>query len=217
VPDEIREETSLIESRGWVARVRPPSQSWNGRVILLIHGWTGDENSMWFFARGLPVDSWLVSPRAPLVCPAGGFAWGIGTKTIRPDLQQFSRQSDELIKRLPGWVPDFTPQTRLDVIGFSQGAAMTYTLCMNTSLYKVAPLAGYLPSGFIEKSTGRDFSSLRMFIAHNVDDEMLPIEESQKARDLFQSLGSDVQYMEGKGGHKMNTSALKAFNVFMRD
>lgn len=217
MPTGILEETNLIESNGWVARVRPPSRPWNGRVILLLHGWTGDENSMWFFARGLPAQSWVVSPRGPLNCPDGGFAWGIATKGTRPELQQFSRQSDELIKRLPEWVPEYTPQTRLDMIGFSQGAAMTYTMCLTVSPVKVAPLAGYLPSGFVEKSTGRDFSGLRLFISHNVDDDMLPVEESKKASALFISQGADVQFNEGKGGHKMSAPAVHELNAFMRD
>jgi phospholipase/carboxylesterase len=173
---------------------------------------------MWFFARGLPEHSWMVSPRAPLVCPAGGFAWGIAGIGKRPDIKNFSIQADELLMRLSGWVPEYVSgTTRLDVIGFSQGAAMAYTLCLKTSPVKTAPLAGYLPSGFSDQSTGREYSGLQMFIAHNVDDEMLPVEESRNARDFFSSRGADVQYCENTGGHKMSTPCLKALNVFMSD
>jgi predicted esterase len=217
VPTEIPEESTLRESGGWIARVRPPSQPWTGRVILLLHGWTGDENSMSFFTRSLPTNCWLVSPRGPLISPAGGYAWGIASKGERPDINKFIAHSDGLMERLPIWVPDFTPGTRLDLIGFSQGAAMAYTLCLSGAPVKVAPLAGYLPSGFREKSANRDFSGLQLYISHNTDDGMLPIEESLKARDLFTSQGADVKFSEGKGGHKMNATAMRELNAFMRD
>lgn len=94
---------------------------------------------------------------------------------------------------------------------------MTYTLCLNASPVKAAPLAGYLPSGFIEKSAGRNFSGLKLFISHNVDDEMLSVEESRKAQNLFVSQGADVQFSEGKGGHKMSAPGMHELSAFMRD
>jgi hypothetical protein len=45
-------DTELINFNGWTMRVRP-SQSSNPRLLVMIHGWTGDENSMWVFTRGL--------------------------------------------------------------------------------------------------------------------------------------------------------------------
>src|SRR5512143_3327901 len=42
---------------------------------LMLHGWTGDENSMWVFASRLPENCWLVAPRAPYLSPLGGFSW----------------------------------------------------------------------------------------------------------------------------------------------
>jgi predicted esterase len=217
VPTGIPEESILQEAQGWLARVRPPELPWNGRVILLIHGWTGDENSMWFFARKLPVHSWIVSPRGPLDCPDGGYAWGIATKGERPDVQKFIAQADELMNRIPDWVPDFSPDTRLDIIGFSQGAAMTYSMCLRANPIKVAPLAGYLPVGYLDSSLNRDFSGLKMFISHNDDDNMVPIDESRKAGDLFTSRGATVQFSEGTGGHKLSAIGLRDLNAFMRD
>jgi len=217
VPTGIPEEATLQESQGWFARVRPPTLPWDGRVILLIHGWTGDENSMSFFAHKMPVHSWIVSPRGPLDCPAGGYAWGIATKGERPDVNKFVTQANDIVERIHGWVPDYTHGTRLDVIGFSQGAAMAYTICLNTSPVKIAPLAGYLPIGYVDLCVDREFSGLQLFIAHNVDDEMLPIEESIKARDLFISRGATVQFSQSTGGHKLSAASLRELTAFMRD
>ena len=217
VQTEILEQTRLVENHGWIARVRPPTHPWNGRIILLLHGWTGNENSMWFFSGKLPVHSWMVAPRGPLTCPDGGYAWGIAVKGQRPDTNQFLLQADRLIKQLPHWVPEFTPQSRLDIIGFSQGAAMTYTMCLKASPVKIAPLAGYLPGGFEELSASVDFSGLQVYISHNSDDEMVPVEESQRACDLFQSKGASVVFSRNTGGHKLRAKNLQEMNEFFRD
>jgi len=217
VPKGILEETYLKESDGWIARVRAPLSTNTNRVILLLHGWTGDENSMWFFSRGLPEDTWIVSPRAPLVCPAGGYAWGIATIGQRPDIEKFHSQAIKLIDRLSGWVPGYSPENRLDIIGFSQGAAMAYTLCLTSTPVKVAPLAGYMPSGFIDFASKIDFSLIKFFISHNSDDTMLPVEESRNARDYFIRRGAVVNYCENTGGHKMSSACVKKMDLFFRD
>lgn len=214
---KILDETSLVEAHGWIARVRPPTQPWNNRVVLLLHGWTGDENIMWIFARKLPANCWMLAPRGPLNSPDGGYAWGIPEDGKRPDISRFLANADGLMQRMPDWVPDFSSVTRLDIIGFSQGAAMTYAMCLNASPVKVAPLAGYLPLGMSDLIKDRDFSGLNMYISHNIDDDIVPVDESRKAVDLFSSRGAIVKYDEKTGGHKLSAAGFNGLNNFLKD
>lgn len=214
---KILEETKVIEKDGWITRVRPPTGQWNNRIILMLHGWTGDENIMWIFARRLPQNSWLISPRAPLVCPEGGYAWAIPVDGHRPEVTQFSKHSRELLKVLPNWVPGYTQKTRLDVMGFSQGAAMTYSMCLDIKPTKIAPLAGYLPPGFEQIMQNRDLTGLRAFIAHNTDDSVVSVEESKNAARLFSEHGAEVEYCDGTGGHKLNSSCFHGLDEFLKD
>ena len=69
-----RPDTQLIEFEDWVLRIRPTTHK-PARLLLLLHGFTGDENSMWVFASRLPQNSWLAAPRAPYPSPLGGFSW----------------------------------------------------------------------------------------------------------------------------------------------
>ena len=66
--------TELISFDDWTLRVRV-SQSEHPRLLVLIHGWTGDENSMWIFTRGLSPDYWMMAPRAPHPAEPSGFSW----------------------------------------------------------------------------------------------------------------------------------------------
>jgi hypothetical protein len=42
--------TELCELEGWTYRVRLPAGGAAPRVMLLLHGWLGNEDVMWVFA-----------------------------------------------------------------------------------------------------------------------------------------------------------------------
>ncbi len=217
MPIEILERTSLVESNGWVARVHPPKGDWNGRIILLLHGWTGNEQTMWIFARKFSPGTWIIAPRGPHNLPEGGYAWAVSQKGRYPDISPFLDSADQLLERLPVWIPEFKPGTRLDLVGFSQGAAMCYSLCLKTSPTKIAPLAGYLPEGFIARIEDRSLSHLKAFIAHNTDDDLVSIEESRKAAAFLIGRGAAVEFCEANGGHKVSLPCFNRYDAFMID
>ncbi len=66
--------THQMTYNGWTMRVRHAAQE-PARFLLLLHGWTGDENSMWIFARNFPADMWIAAPRALYPAEGGGYSW----------------------------------------------------------------------------------------------------------------------------------------------
>lgn len=218
MPIEILERTYLLEAKGWIARVLPPRENWSGRLVLLLHGWTGDEKTMWIFARKLPADCWVIAPRGPHNLVEGGYAWAVPQDGQHPNITPFLESADQLLERMPLWIPEYyQTDTRLDIVGFSQGAAMTYALSLKTSPVKIAPLAGYLPGGFSSLAENCSFSNLSVFIAHNTDDNMVSIDESRKAADFFIQKGVIVQFCESAGGHKVSLPCFHRYDAFLRD
>src|SRR5512143_3028448 len=71
---QIAPDTQLIEFEDWVLRIRPTTHK-PAHLMLLLHGFTGDENSMWVFARDLPRQYWMIAPRAPHFTEPSGFSW----------------------------------------------------------------------------------------------------------------------------------------------
>ena len=59
----VQSETELLSFHDWTLRMRAASEG-PARLLLLVHGWTGDENSMWVFVRNFPARYWIVAPRA---------------------------------------------------------------------------------------------------------------------------------------------------------
>jgi len=68
-------ETRTIMIDDWVLRIRESEGDGPHPVTLLLHGWTGDENFMWIFARKLPENYLLIAPRTLHPTPIGGYSW----------------------------------------------------------------------------------------------------------------------------------------------
>lgn len=61
--------------RELVMKIQIPEGEGPHPVLLLLHGWTGDENVMWIFASRLPGNYLMISPRGLYKSPLGGYAW----------------------------------------------------------------------------------------------------------------------------------------------
>ncbi len=51
--------TDILQIGNWVVRYKATASSQNANVLVMLHGWTGDENAMWVFARNLPDNFWI--------------------------------------------------------------------------------------------------------------------------------------------------------------
>ncbi|MDD2921024.1 MAG: hypothetical protein PHQ36_01960 [Anaerolineales bacterium] len=178
--------TQLITYGDWTLRVRA-SNSPNPRLLLLLHGWTGDENSMWIFTRALSPDYWMVAPRAPHLADPSGFSW-------RPnDPDSFGRPSAEKLtpaaEALMRFVDDYSASVKInsaqfDVMGFSQGAAMTNIVGMRfpQRVRKMGVLAGFVPSGMEGVIREKPLIGKNVFVAHGTQDQLIPIDRARVHR-----------------------------------
>ena len=213
-------DTKLITFKGWTLRIRESAHP-SPRLMLLIHGLTGDENSMWVFARNLSSQYWMVAPRAPYAVPLeqGGYSW-------RPpqfeNLDQFSleqlRASAEALIRL---VEEYSASVRVqanvfDVMGFSQGAAMCSVLAFlyPERIRKVGILAGFVPGGLDELVTQRPLEGKPFFVAHGTKDERVSIERARVSIEVLERAGARVTYCEDEVGHKVSVTCLRALKDF---
>lgn len=213
--------TELITFGEWTLRVRA-SDAPNPRLLFMLHGWTGDENSMWVFARALSPDYWIVAPRAPHNADPSGFSW-------RPnDPNTFGRPSAEKLKpaaaALMRLVDEYAAAVKvnaaqIDVAGFSQGAAMVNMLGMlyPQRIRKMAALAGFVPAGLEEVIKDRPLSGKNIFVAHGTQDEMIPIDRARASIALLEQAGAQVTYCEDDVAHRVSANCKRALEVYLRD
>lgn len=210
-------ETQLITFENWILRIRPPKEGPGKRILLMLHGWQGDENSMWVFAHKFPADYWIVAPRAPHLAPQGGYSWsmpGAGWPSV--DLLRASAVA--LIDLLDTWPrANGVDGSRVDVIGFSQGAAMSFALAMlyPNRVNKLGILAGFAPNETEQVLKPGRLTGINAFVAHGTKDERIPLTEAQRSVQLLQMAGAQVIYSESNIGHKLGVDSLRMLETYL--
>ena len=227
----IAADTGLITFQGWTLRVRPAScaalrpkgvSKGIPRLLLLIHGFTGDENSMWVFARDLPSDYWIIAPRAPHASEPGGYSWRPpqGGAFGRPSLEMLRPSAEALVRLVDEYSPSVgVDAAQFDVLGFSQGAAMSNVLAMlhPQRIRKAGILAGFVPSGLEEIASKRPLEGKPFFVAHGTQDELVTIDRARASIALLEQAGAQVTYCEDEVGHRVSADCLRALKEFLAD
>lgn len=217
--------TELIEFNGWTLRVRKP-QTMHPRLLVMLHGWTGDENSMWVFARGLPSDYWIIAPRAPHPADPSGYSWRPPQPQMfgRPSLETLHPAADGLMQLIDEYSASVTHRGQVDarqfdLMGFSQGAAMTNVMGMlyPERVRKMGVLAGFVPSGLEEMIAKRPLAGKEVFVAHGTLDQMIPIDRARASIGLLEQAGAQVVYCEDEVGHKLSANCLRALETYLKD
>jgi phospholipase/carboxylesterase len=217
----IPNDTELITFQNWTLRVRAAT-TLPARLLLLLHGWTGNEDSMWVFVRNFSSAHWIAAPRAIYAAEPSGYSW----RTRRTHLSETGGgpSLDDLrpaVSLLIDLVDDYSAQNRIDasqfdVMGFSQGAALTnaLTLLHPERVRRAGILSGFVPIGsesLIEKSSlnGKPF-----FVAHGTLDEQVKVEYARQSVEMLERAGARVTYCEDEIGHKLSAQGLRALEKF---
>jgi phospholipase/carboxylesterase len=104
----------------------------------------------------------------------------------------------------------------LFLMGFSQGAAMSYILSLRGHIKPkgVIAMSGFFPRP-IESWTEIN-TSATFLITHGTRDEILPATESIIAHNFLLSKGISSEYYEYNGRHKMTPPLLEHINNWIR-
>jgi phospholipase/carboxylesterase len=190
-------------------------------ILLLIHGYTGDENSMWIFRREAPANALIVSPRAPYPSSLGGYSWVDEKKPLIS--QQIFSQYVEAATTLKTTLDQYFSQNDIQnppiaIVGFSQGAAMAYTLSILYPQWvkKVAALAGFIPEGCDAYITPGLMDNIEYFIAHGENDQTVTIEKAVAAYTYLNTAGAKIKYCTDQSEHKLGASCFRGLGAFLK-
>jgi len=231
--------TELVQSQaGLTYRLRRGQP--RGGLIVMLHGLSGDENVMWIFDQALPQSAAVIAPRAPYVSGLGGTSWT--RAAVRDQLDQVDFQ--DAIAHVARFMHEVTAVYRVDprrviVMGFSQGAALSYAFSLEqpAMLCGVIALAGFWPphnrhshrtrparlrriaagKACAARSAVQVSAPLRSaqnafpryLIVHGAHDEAVPIERAREARLVLEGRGASVEYHEHRVGHKVSAQGMQ--------
>lgn len=213
-------DNQILAIEGWTIRFSQPSSLGNHPVVIMLHGLTGDENSMWIFARHLQSRFIVIAPRGIHPTARGGYDWHNYRPGPVPQVNVFFPAVDAILSMLAllSTQPQFREVdfTQLSLIGFSQGAALAYVLALRYPhlVNKLAGLSGFLPDSATSLLEGQPLNNKFVFVSHGTQDKVISIARAKQSIQLLQQAGAQVQYCEDDNGHQVSLKCIKSMETF---
>ena len=215
--------TPTLISSTLVHKIRLPGWEGEGNhpCLILLHGRGTNEDDLLGLVEYLDPRFFIVSARAPFKFDqgSGAFTWydmkDIGT----PDPRQF----EENYNRLVQFVLDVKEQYPVDphrvfLFGFSMGSIMSFAL----SLTKPELVRGIVAhSGYIPENTSLAFAwdrleGISFFIAHGIDDPVIPVHFGRRAHDLLVKTHADLTYREYPIAHAISEQSISDLSDWLQ-
>jgi phospholipase/carboxylesterase len=206
-----------IKIQDWTFRIKRPSTINDpAKILLLLHGYMGNENVMWIFTNPLPDSFIFIAPRAPLKLSRGKYSWH-EIQPQWPTLDSYKNLSKEILGRVVSWLSGIdVGYESIDVMGFSQGGVVAYSLAFlyPEKIDKVATLASFIPQSWKSSIKPNVIQNKEFFIAHGTEDALVPLNKAIASAKWLEENGAAVTFCQANTGHKLGAECFKALGNF---
>lgn len=202
-----KEELSLVHEV-----MEPRENSEKPPLLLMLHGYGSNELDLYSMASTLNRKFMIVSARAPLALPWGGFAWyEINFNETGAKMSNLE-QARSSLEKLRNFIKEVQQVYHCDpeqiwLMGFSQGCILSYALALNdpSSFRGILALSGYILKDMVpEKYDPSQLNKLDFFVTHGTQDTVLPVEWARESAKVLEQLRISHQYREYPMGHGIN-------------
>jgi len=156
---------------------RPKTSDPHPPVLIILHGYGADEFDLLPIASQLDPSFLAISIQAPIKLSWGGYAWYElnQTPTGLVGNEESRKKSEEmLLTELPRIIAkEGGDPNQIYLMGFSQGAAMSYSLMgchdlkeQSLIVRAVIIMSGFIPIEVIEELSKKDLSEIPFFLYH---------------------------------------------------
>ena len=183
--------------------------------ILMLHGWSGDEKVMWVLESVLPEAAPVASLRGRFPVDQDGYEWTDREASIDTTILDFDSAQHAVEATLKTLVVEHGfDLERLVLMGFSQGAALSFALAelLEKAPRAVVALAGYYPEGDSTR-----IKQIPVFWGHGTSDELVPIERARQDVAMLEAIGTDITYCEADVGHKLGIECTRGLKRWLDD
>ena len=184
---------------------RPPlDPTKKAPLMVLLHGYGSNEKDLFSFASELPEELHIISLKAPHNLNSNSHAWY--SINFDADQNKFSdlEEAKTSLENITAFLNEIIGQKNIDaskvfVLGFSQGAILSYALALNTGqIPYVIALSGYLNEELLKNAV---HSNTDFFISHGSVDQVIPVAWAQKAPVFLTKRNIENIYKEYPVGH----------------
>lgn len=188
-------------------------------LVVVMHGRGADANDLADLAPAIDNGYRFLFPNAPRPFEpypgmAFGFSWfdgwppqGSSFGDSRKVVLEFI---DAALKRYP------TPEGKLAIAGFSQGALMSLDVAFRTP-HKVAAVVAM--SGAIHEADLPDLRSRNdqpVLIIHGTEDDVIPVVAARRTRRILEDHGLEPEYHEFPMAHHVTAESVAVVSDFLR-
>ena len=199
------------------ATTKPP-------VLILLHGYGSNEEDLFSFASELPDELLIVSARAPFDMNFGGFAWYAITLDANDEKFSDLEEARSSLTKIASFI-DYVKTTyntapgQTFLLGFSQGAILSYALSMNypNKIDHVIALSGYLNEDLTPSNLGQLNIATQYYISHGTVDQVLPVEWARKAPKYLTKHKLAHVYSEYPVGHGVAPQNFYSFKKWIEE
>lgn len=210
----------ILTELGLVHKVLEPPGTGPYRTMVMLHGRYGDEDVMWIFQDTTPVNWLKITPRGLLAEPRGGYSWVYQEYGVWPELPAFDTavtavaQFLHALPRVYNADPD-----QLYLMGFSQGAAVSYATAMRHPgiVRAIAGLVGFIPDACAGPDNLATLDELPIFMAVGREDKLIPYERALGCAQVLRQGNSQLSYNEYDTGHKLNSQGIRDMRAWWRE
>ncbi len=200
-----------LPQAGLVHRVLSPADPGPHPTAVLLHGYWGNEDVMWIFARALPSGWLIVAPRGIAQEGDGRFSWQPRAPQEWPTLEQFDTAVTAITRFIHALPSLYNADLRrIHLMGFSQGAAAAWATAVHHPgwIQAIASLVGFMPLPAQRPIPPNALRGLPVFMAAGTQDERVPLPTARASADAIRALGASLDYREYDIGHKLNAQGM---------
>jgi len=197
---------------GLVHRVFLPDSPGPHPTAVLLHGYWGNEDAMWVFARSLPSHWLIVAPRGIAQEGDGRYSWQPRAPQEWPTLEQFDTAVSAITQFIHALPALYNADLHhVHIMGFSQGAAAALATAVHHPgwLQAIASLVGFMPMPAQRTLPPNTLQDLPVFMAAGTQDERVPLATARTSAKAVQAAGAALAYKEYDVGHKLNAQGMR--------
>ncbi|MCG8712752.1 phospholipase [Tenacibaculum finnmarkense] len=196
----------------------------NPALLILLHGYGSNEDDLFSFAQELPEDLLIVSAQAPYQMGGGAFAWyAINFDAVKGKFSDLEQAATSVTK-IAGFIDEIkekynTNPDKTFVLGFSQGAILSYALSLNypNKVQHVIALSGYIDEYLIKNKQENTKITTDYYISHGTVDQVIPVDWARKAPVFLEENNLKNDYSEYNVGHGVAPQNFYSFKTWIEN
>ena len=195
----------------------------NPPLLVLLHGYGSNEDDLFSFAQELPDTFLIVSLQATHAMGSGSFAWYSINFDDKNGKFSDLKQAKESIDQIAIFIDEIkikynTKTNQTFVLGFSQGAILSYSLSLfyPNKVQHVIALSGYINTELIPATISKEIKT-DYYCSHGSVDQVLPVEWARKSKPFLDDLGFQNVYFEYPVGHGVAPQNFYSFKTWIEE